>query len=184
VKLIILDRDGVINHDSDAYIKSADEWIPVDGSLQAIARLNRAGYTVAVASNQSGIARGYFDLQALSTMHKKMQDMLTEVGGRVDGVFFCPHGPRDKCSCRKPLPGLLQQIAQRFSVKLNDVFFVGDTLSDLQCAHNAGAKPVLVKTGKGAHTLLVKDENGFADVPVFKDLSEVVDALLANEFYS
>lgn len=183
MKLIILDRDGVINQDSDEYIKSPDEWVPIEGSLEAIAKLNRAGYTATVASNQSGLARGYFDLQTLSAIHKKMEDMLATKGGRIDGVFFCPHAPRDKCNCRKPLPGLLEEIAQRFSVNLKQVFFVGDTISDMQCATSAGAKPVLVKTGKGERTLLVKDEKGFADVPVFENLLEVVNALLDNEFY-
>lgn len=180
-KLIILDRDGVINRDSDAYIKSPGEWLPLPGSLEAIARLNRAGYTVTIATNQSGISRGYFDLKALSAMHRKMDDMLSLLGGRIEGVFFCPHGPRDKCLCRKPQPALLQDISRRFSVPLNEVFFVGDTISDLQCAKNAGARAVLVKTGKGERTLLEKDAKGFSDVPVYDDLAEVVTALLNGE---
>lgn len=161
MKLIILDRDGVINHDSDSYIKSPEEWIPLPGSLEAIARLNRAGYTVTVASNQSGISRGYFDLKALAAMHRKMDDMLALLGGRVEAVFFCPHGPRDKCLCRKPLPGLLQDIGQRFSMPLKEVFFIGDTISDMRCAKSAGARSVLVKTGKGERTLLEKAAAGF-----------------------
>lgn len=181
MKLVILDRDGVINHDSDAYIKSPDEWQPIPGSLDAIAKLNRAGYTVAVATNQSGISRGYFDLQTLSAMHRKMDDMLYQLGGRVDGIFFCPHGPRDECSCRKPLPGLLEDIASRFSTQLHGVHFIGDSINDLHCAKNAGALPVLVKTGKGERTLLEKDASGFADVPVFADLAEAVEALLDKE---
>ncbi len=184
MKLIILDRDGVINQDSDAYIKSPDEWVPIPGSLEAIAKLNRAGYTVTVASNQSGLSRGYFDLQTLSAMHHKMDDMLSQLGGRVEGVFFCPHAPRDKCACRKPQPGLLLDISRRFSAPLNDVFYIGDTLSDLRCAQQAGAKPVLVKTGKGERTLLEKDANGFDDVPVYSDLAEAVDALLDKEMGS
>jgi D-glycero-D-manno-heptose 1,7-bisphosphate phosphatase len=181
MKLIILDRDGVINKDSDAYIKSPEEWVPIPGSLEAITKLNRAGYTVTVASNQSGIARGYFDLQALAAMHRKMDDMLAQLGGRVEGVFFCPHGPRDKCLCRKPQPGLLQDISRRFSAPLDEVIFVGDTIKDLMCARNAGARPVLVKTGKGERTLLEKDAEGFTNVPVFANLAEVVDALLDRE---
>jgi D-glycero-D-manno-heptose 1,7-bisphosphate phosphatase len=184
MKLIILDRDGVINRDSDAYIKSPDEWIPIPGSLEAIAKLNRAGYTVTVASNQSGLSRGYFDLQTLSAIHHKMDDMLSQLGGRVEGVFFCPHAPRDKCACRKPQPGLLLDISQRFSTPLDDVFYIGDTLSDLRCAKQAGALPVLVETGKGERTLLEKDANGFDDVPVFSDLAEAVDALLDQELES
>jgi D-glycero-D-manno-heptose 1,7-bisphosphate phosphatase len=180
-KLIILDRDGVINHDSDAYIKSPEEWIPIDGSLEAIARLTRGGYTVTVASNQSGISRGYFDLQTLAAMHRKMDELLVPLGGRVEAVFFCPHSPRDKCACRKPQPGLLNEISQRFSMPLDDVLFVGDTINDVNCALNAGARPVLVKTGKGERATLEKDSKGFADVPVFADLAEVVDALLDAE---
>lgn len=181
MKLVILDRDGVINHDSDAYIKNPDEWQPIPGSLEAIAKLNRAGYTVAVATNQSGISRGYFDLQTLSAIHRKMDDLLYQVGGRVDGIFFCPHGPRDKCACRKPLPGLLEDIASRFSMHLRGVHFIGDSINDLRCAKNAGALPILVKTGKGERTLLEKDASGFADVPVFNDLAEAVEALLDKE---
>jgi len=181
MKLIILDRDGVINKDSDAYIKSPEEWTPIEGSLEAIAKLNRAGYTVTVASNQSGISRGYFDLQSLAAMHRKMDDMLGQLGGRVEGVFFCPHGPRDHCACRKPQPGLLQDISRRFSIPLDEVVFVGDSIKDLMCAKNAGAIPVLVKTGKGERTMLEKDAEGFANVPVFSDLAEVVDALLDRE---
>jgi D-glycero-D-manno-heptose 1,7-bisphosphate phosphatase len=184
MKLIILDRDGVINQDSDAYIKSPEEWIPIPGSLEAIARLNRAGYTVTVATNQSGLSRGYFDLQTLSAMHHKMDDMLSLLGGRVEGIFFCPHAPRDKCACRKPQPGLLLDIGRRFSVPLEEVFYVGDTISDLLCAKQAGAKPVLVKTGKGERTALEMDANGFNDVPVFSNLAEVVDALLDKELES
>ena len=112
MKLIVLDRDGVINHDSDAYIKGKEEWQPIDGSLEAIARLNHGGYTVVVASNQSGLTRGYFDIEALSAMHKKMDDMLTKVGGRVDAIFYCPHGPDDSCDCRKPKPGMLLEIGR------------------------------------------------------------------------
>lgn len=184
MKLIILDRDGVINQDSDAYIKSPDEWVPIPGSLEAIAKLNRAGYTVTVATNQSGLSRGYFDLQTLSAMHHKMDDMLSQLGGRVEGVFFCPHAPRDKCACRKPQPGLLLDISRRFSVPLEEVFYVGDSISDLLSAKQAGAKPVLVKTGKGERALLEKDANGFSDIPVFADLAEVVDALLDKELES
>lgn len=180
MKLIIIDRDGVINEDSDAYIKSPEEWLPIPGSLEAIARLNRAGYTVTVATNQSGIARGYFDLKTLSAMHRKMDDLLKEQGGHIDAVFYCPHGPKDNCDCRKPSPGLLYEISRRFQTKLDDVMFVGDTISDMKAAVAAKAKPVLVKTGKGEKTETLLKENGFKDIPVFKDLFGVVDTLLAT----
>jgi D-glycero-D-manno-heptose 1,7-bisphosphate phosphatase len=180
MKLIIIDRDGVINEDSDAYIKSPEEWIPIPGSIEAIARLNRAGYTVAVATNQSGLSRGYFDLNTLSAMHRKMESLLTEQGGHVDAVFYCPHGPKDGCDCRKPKPGLLNDIGERFQIKLDNVFFVGDTIGDIRAALAANAKPVLVKTGKGDKTENLLQENGFSDVPVYKNLSNFVDVVLAG----
>ena len=178
MKLIILDRDGVINEDSDDYIKSPDEWKPIPGSLDAISRLNHAGYHVAVASNQSGIARGYFDLETLSAMHNKMNELLSQSGGQVDAVFFCPHGPKDGCDCRKPMPGLLNEISVRFQTRLDDVFFVGDTISDIKAANAAGAKPVIVKTGKGERTIEKLAEHGLEDIPVYDDLSDVVSTLL------
>lgn len=178
MKLIIIDRDGVINEDSDAYIKSPDEWIPVPGSLEAIARLKRAGYTVAVATNQSGLSRGYFDLTTLSLIHRKMDAQLAEQGGNVDAIFYCPHGPKDGCKCRKPLPGLLNDISERFQTKLEDVFFIGDTISDIKAAVAAQAKPVLVKTGKGQNTLKLLREHGLSNVPVYKNLAKVVDVIL------
>ena len=180
MKLIIIDRDGVINEDSDAYIKNTEEWIPLEGSLDAIARLNRAGYTVTVATNQSGLSRGYFDLKTLSAMHRKMESLLAEQGGHIDAVFYCPHGPKDDCDCRKPKPGLLNEIGKRFQTKLDNVLFVGDTLSDVRAAVAANAKPVLVRTGKGDKTEKLLKENGFEDVPVYKNLSKVVDAILAT----
>ena len=180
MKLIIIDRDGVINEDSDAYIKSPDEWVPVPGSLKAIARLNRAGYAVAVATNQSGLARGYFDLKTLSAIHRKMDSMLAEKGGKIDAVFYCPHGPKDGCDCRKPKPGLLNDIGKRFQANLENVFFVGDTLGDIKAALAANAKPVLVTTGKGEGTKKLLKEKGFSDVPVYKNLAKVVDYILAD----
>jgi D-glycero-D-manno-heptose 1,7-bisphosphate phosphatase len=178
MKLIILDRDGVINEDSDDYIKSPDEWKPIPGSLDAISRLNHAGYHVAVATNQSGIARGYFDLETLSEMHNKMSDLLSQSGGQVDAVFFCPHGPKDGCDCRKPKPGLLNEISVRFQTRLDNVLFIGDTISDIKAAKAAGATPVIVKTGKGERTIEKLAENGFEDTPVYEDLSDVVNTLL------
>ncbi|MEJ2213278.1 MAG: D-glycero-beta-D-manno-heptose 1,7-bisphosphate 7-phosphatase [Gammaproteobacteria bacterium] len=178
MKLVILDRDGVINHDSDDYIKSVDEWIAIDGSIEAIVRLNQAGYNVAVATNQSGISRGYFTISTLNAMHQKMYELVQLAGGHIDGVFFCPHSPSDKCECRKPEPGLLYEIADRFAVSLDNVFFIGDSISDIQAARNANAKPVLVRTGKGENT-----ESKLSDstVPVYDNLSASVRALLNGD---
>ena len=178
MKVIVLDRDGVINHDSDAYIKSPEEWIPIDGSLDAIARLNHSGYTVAVASNQSGLARGYFDIEALAAMHKKMDDMLTKIGGRVDAIFYCPHGPDEGCSCRKPKPGMLLDIGQRFNVSLEDIVFIGDSVSDIKTASNALAKAMLVRTGKGRKAEKILQLEHGEPVPVFDDLASAVTSIL------
>ncbi|MGW8227679.1 MAG: D-glycero-beta-D-manno-heptose 1,7-bisphosphate 7-phosphatase [Gammaproteobacteria bacterium] len=177
MKLIILDRDGVINKDSDAYIKSPDEFIPLPGSLEAIARLKQAGYTIAVATNQSGIARGYYDETTLAAMHEKLAHLLDEKGGGVDYIAYCPHGPDDNCTCRKPLPGLLYEIRDHFKTDLTDVPMIGDSLRDIQAARTVGGYPILVKTGKGENTLAkVSDE--LTDVPVYSDLAAAVDALL------
>ena len=179
-KLIILDRDGVINHDSDDYIKHPDEWQPIEGSLSAIARLNHAGYIVAVASNQSGIARGYFNLETLAQMHLKMDDLLDREGGHIDAVFFCPHGPDDGCHCRKPRPGMLLEIGVRFNVSLEDVYFVGDTVGDIKAARAAQAQPLLVRTGKGSKAeKLLQAEHTL--IPVFDNLEALVDTLLQGE---
>lgn len=149
MKLVIIDRDGTINADSDDYIKSPQEWQPLPGALEAIARLNHAGWHVAVATNQSGIGRGLFDMSALNAMHAKMNRMLAASGGRIDAVFFCPHTPDDRCNCRKPEPGLYVQIGERYGVDLADVAAVGDSLRDMQGAAAAGCQPHLVLTGKG-----------------------------------
>lgn len=157
-KLVILDRDGVINYDSDQYIKSAEEWIPLPGSLEAIAELNQAGFQVTVATNQSGLARGLFTINDLHAMHQKMMDLLAPMGGRVDGIFFCPHVDADRCDCRKPLPGLMRDIASRYrktdsALPLIGVPIVGDSLRDLEAATALGASPHLVLTGKGQKTI-------------------------------
>ena len=178
MKLIILDRDGVINYDSDEYIKSPEEWIPIPGSLDAIARLNHSGYTVTVATNQSGIARGYFDISTLNAMHEKLHTLVSQAGGHVDGIFFCPHAPADQCNCRKPLPGLLFQIARRFSVSLENVPFIGDTLSDVEAARLAGASPMLVRTGKGERTIKKLDKDKDAGIPIYEDLADAVNNIL------
>ena len=153
MKLIILDRDGVINHDSDAYIKAPDEWRPIPGSLEAIARLVKAGYRVAVATNQSGVARGLFDLATLGSIHAKMHDAVAAAGGRIDAVFFCPHAADDRCSCRKPRPGMIEEILRRYGADARMVTVVGDSLRDLEAAAASGCRPVLVLTGKGRDTM-------------------------------
>ncbi|MFT5115782.1 MAG: D-glycero-D-manno-heptose 1,7-bisphosphate phosphatase [Parasphingorhabdus sp.] len=181
-KLVILDRDGVINHDSDDYIKSADEWLPIPGSLEAIARLCRAHYQVVVITNQSGIARGLFDMESLNGIHRKMLDRLHEKGGKIDAILFCPHGPDDECECRKPRSGLFLELADRLGCSLQGVPAVGDSLRDLQAALAAGALPVLVKTGKGKKTSkqYSQDENlaAMEQLPIYKDLAAFVDDLL------
>jgi D-glycero-D-manno-heptose 1,7-bisphosphate phosphatase len=179
VKLIILDRDGVINHDSEEYIKSPTEWVPVAGSLEAIARLNHAGYKVVVVTNQSGIGTGVLDVGSLNRIHEKMHRQLAELGGVIEAVFFCPHAPSDGCSCRKPRAGLFDSVARRFRTNLNGVTAVGDSLRDIQAARTAGCRPVLVLTGKGKRTL-AKGE-GLEDVAVFVDLAAVVDEFLLEE---
>ncbi len=152
MKLVILDRDGTINHDSDQYIKSVAEWKPIDGSLEAIARLTQAGYRVVVATNQSGIARGLFDTSTLIAIHDMLQRAVALAGGRVDAFFFCPHAADSGCGCRKPKPGMLVEISRRFNVSLADAYMVGDAQRDLEAAAAAGARPVLVLTGKGGQT--------------------------------
>jgi D-glycero-D-manno-heptose 1,7-bisphosphate phosphatase len=152
MKLAIIDRDGVINYDSDQYIKTPAEWKPIPQSLEAIARLNHAGYRVVVATNQSGVGRGLFDMSTLNAIHDKMYRALANVGGRIDALFFCPHMDENNCDCRKPKPGMLLDIAKRFNVDLKNIPFIGDSLKDLQAAQAVGAKPILVRTGKGEKT--------------------------------
>ena len=176
MKLIILDRDGVINHDSASYIKSPDEWKPIAGSLEAIALLNQAGYRVLVATNQSGIGRGLFDMATLNAIHDKMHRALGAVGGHIDGIFYCPHAQDAGCNCRKPKTGLLEEIARRFSASLEGVPLIGDSLRDLQAAASVGAQPVLVLTGKGKATL--RDDNFPEGTTVHADLAAAVQRLL------
>ena len=152
MKLVILDRDGVINLDSDQYIKSPEEWKPIAGSLEAIARFTQAGFRVVVATNQSGLGRGLFDMATLNAMHDKMHKAVNQLGGRIDAIFFCAHAQDAGCACRKPKPGMLLEIAARFDLALAGVPVVGDSLRDLQAASAAGARPVLVLTGKGERT--------------------------------
>ena len=176
MQLIILDRDGVINYDSAEFIKSPDEWHPIPGSLEAIARLNQAGYRVVVITNQSGVARGLFTLEELHQIHSKMHQQLAEVGGNIEAVFFCPHSQKDECNCRKPRAGMFHDVANRLGMSLTGVPAIGDSLRDLQAALASGARPILVLTGKGKRTL--NDLEGFGDVPVYEDLAAVVDVIL------
>jgi len=178
-KLIVLDRDGVINYDSDQFIKSPEEWRPVPGSVEAIARLNHAGYRVVVATNQSGIGRGLFDMGMLNSIHEKMHKALAHAGARVDAIFFCPHTADSKCECRKPKPGMLAEIGKRFNTELTGVPCIGDSLRDLQAADAVGAQPMLVLTGKGEKTL--REGNFPKSTVIFPDLAFAVSALLAGE---
>jgi D-glycero-D-manno-heptose 1,7-bisphosphate phosphatase len=152
MKLVVLDRDGTINHDSEKYIKSPAEWKPIKGSLDAIAKLGQSGYRVVVATNQSGIARGLFDMATLNAIHDTMHRAVNLAGGRIDAIFFCPHAAGADCACRKPKPGMLLEIAKRMNVDLKDVPMVGDSKKDLDAAAAAGARPVLVLTGNGKKT--------------------------------
>lgn len=176
MKLIILDRDGVINFGSDQFIKSPDEWKPIPGSLEAIARLTREGWRVVVATNQSGVARGYYDLATLHRIHDKLHRLLAPLGGQVEAIFYCPHGPEDQCDCRKPKPGLLRDIESRLQVSLGGVPAIGDSLRDLEAAQAVGAAPILVRTGKGERTLA--KGQGLHGIPVYADLAAAVDELL------
>ena len=154
IKLIILDRDGVINHDSDEYVKSVEEWIPLDGSIEAIAKLSKAGYTICIATNQSGLARGYFSEDTLHAMHAKMLGLIEDAGGKVYSIHYCPHGPDDDCLCRKPSPGMYRAIADSFALAdLTGSITVGDSLRDLQAGAALKCSTVLVRTGKGVRTL-------------------------------
>lgn len=177
MKLVILDRDGTINEDSDQYIKSPAEWRPIKGSLEAIGRLTQAGYRVVVATNQSGIARGLFDIRTLFEIHDVLQRAVSQVGGRIDAFFFCPHAADSACECRKPQPGMLLEVARRFNVPLEEVYMVGDARRDVEAAAAAGAKPVLVLTGKGRKT---HEEGRLPEgTAVFADLAAFVDRLTA-----
>ena len=178
-KLIILDRDGVINHDSDQFIKTPDEWRPIPGSLEAVARLNHAGFRVVVATNQSGVGRGLLDITTLNAIHEKMHRALAQVGGRLDAIFFCPHTADSQCGCRKPKPGMLEEIGRRFSVEMTGMPCIGDSERDLNAADAVGAQPMLVLTGKGEQTL--RNGNFPRNTVIFPDLAFAVSALLAGE---
>ena len=187
MKLVILDRDGTINVDSDEYIKTPDEWVPLPGALEAIARMNHAGWHVAVASNQSGLGRGLFDVGSLNAIHAKMHKALGAVGGRIDAVFYCPHSPDEGCVCRKPLPGLFLQIGERYGIDLKGVLATGDSLRDLQACAAAGCEPHLVMTGKGAQyrELVASGKSLPATFParttVHEDLAAFASFVIARE---
>lgn len=184
MKLVILDRDGTINYEREDYIKSPEEWVPLPGSLEAIARLNHAGWHVVVATNQSGVGRGLFDMVALNAMHAKMNQLLARVGGRVEAVFFCPHTPEDHCNCRKPMPGLFQTIGQRFGRGLNGVPMAGDLPRDLLAAQSVGCEPHLVRTGQAAtmsEADLIALRHKVPGLTVHPNLSAFADFLILRE---
>ncbi len=179
MKLIILDRDGVINQERTEFVKTPQEWIALPGSLAGIARLSQAGWYVVIATNQSGLARGHFDMAALHAMHDKLRRELVQLGGHLNAIFLCPHGPDDGCLCRKPLPGMFHDIARRFDINLTGVPAVGDSLRDLQACAQVGCQPWLVRTGNGAKTLAA------GDLPpgtlIADDLAQVADRLLIEQ---
>ena len=182
MKLVILDRDGTINEDSAEFVKTPSEWQPLPGALEAIARLNHAGWHVVVATNQSGLGRGLFDVASLNAMHAKMHTMLAAVGGRVDAIFYCPHAPDERCRCRKPEPGLFEQIGERYGISLDDVPAVGDALRDLVSAASAGCEPHLVLTGKAAALRdRVLPEDYPQDTIVHQDLAAFVEYLVTRD---
>lgn len=184
MKLIILDRDGVINEESAEFIKTADEWLPIKGSLEAIGQLSQAGYDIVIITNQSGIGRGLISADMLGQIHVRMLDYVHQHGGKIQSILFCPHLPDDNCDCRKPKAGLYKELADRLNLGFSGTYSIGDSLRDLQAAHAAGASPVLVKTGNGKKTLkaLKDDDNAeLADVPVFDNLAKFTDALLNDK---
>jgi D-glycero-D-manno-heptose 1,7-bisphosphate phosphatase len=175
-KFIILDRDGVINYDSPFYIKNPDEWHAIPGSLNAIADLNRAGFHVLVVTNQSGVGRGFYDLEMLDRIHEKLVQELAEVGGYIDEIFFCPHHPDDNCPCRKPKLELFYRIQKKYGLQFSDTFYIGDSYSDVQAAFTSGCKPILVLTSKGQQTL--DDHPECLTIPHFLNLAEAVKNIL------
>ncbi len=174
---VLLDRDGVINQDSDQYIKTPDEWQPLPGSLEAIALLNKHGYKVVVITNQSGLARSLYDLDTLEQIHAKMLRLCAQNHGKIEAIFYCPHHPDDDCTCRKPKPGLLEQFSSEFDVDLTNTYFIGDTLKDIQAARAVNATPILVKTGKGSGTITNNPE---LDVAIFEDLYHAAQYIITR----
>ncbi|WP_305909220.1 D-glycero-beta-D-manno-heptose 1,7-bisphosphate 7-phosphatase [Methylomarinum sp. Ch1-1] len=177
-RYVLLDRDGVINYDSDQFIKSPQEWQPIPGSLEALALLNEHGYKVVVISNQSGVARGLFDEVALQNIHAKMQDLAADYGANIEAIYYCPHGPEDDCSCRKPKAGMLRQFSQDYQVSLTALPFIGDSLRDIEAAKAVSARPMLVKTGKGCKTLAANPD---LNVPVFENLYDAAKFIVKEK---
>ena len=178
-KMVILDRDGVINHRQDEDVTTVEGWDPIAGSIEAIKRLKQAGYLVTLATNHSGIARGYYTEADLVAMHRRMQKLLQARGASVDGVFYCPHGPEDNCICRKPKPGLLYQIARKFGIDLSEAQLVGDNIADVRAARMVNARAVLVRTGNGEYTAQHFPEA--LDVPIYDDLGHFVRETLKRD---
>lgn len=185
MKLVILDRDGVINQDSANFIKNPNEWIPIAGSLEAIALLNQSGFRVAIATNQSGVSRGLFDMTTLNSIHDKMHRELSQVGGRIDAIFYCPHAADEHCHCRKPESGMIEEIGLRFSMELSGVPAVGDALRDLQAFASAGCQPILVRTGKGEATFAASLQDVDKALPantwICADLAEAAQRIIAEQ---
>ncbi|MBL4580423.1 MAG: D-glycero-beta-D-manno-heptose 1,7-bisphosphate 7-phosphatase [Gammaproteobacteria bacterium] len=181
MKIVVLDRDGVINRDSDDYIKSAEEFVPIDGSISAIAQLSVAGYKVVIATNQSGLSRQYFDEEKLSDIHHFLCSLVEGAGGVIEGIFYCPHHPDDNCSCRKPRTGLLEQIENEFGCELQGCYFIGDSLKDIEAARAFNCKPILVRTGKGLITEQNLSESNDVSVPTYDDLAKAVSHILGSQ---
>jgi D-glycero-D-manno-heptose 1,7-bisphosphate phosphatase len=184
VKLVILGRDGILNEFRDDHVKSPQEWAPIPGALEAVARLNQSGWHVVVATNQSGIGRGMIDMASVNAVHAHMAQRLAAVGGRVDAVFFCPHTPEDHCECRKPLPGLMVEIGKRYGIDLHLVPMLADTLRDLQAAHAAGCEPHLLRSGRAASLDAEQLAQILAQVPGSRahvDLSAFAEHLLRRD---
>lgn len=179
IKLIVLDRDGVINEDLERPIASTEEWVPIAGSLEAIARLHQNGWSVAVATNQSGIGRDLISLATLHEIHQHLHEQVNQAGGKIDVIAFCPHTDSEDCACRKPAPGMLYTISERLGADLSNVVMVGDSLRDAQAAMAAAAKPIIVRTGKGQKTL--DSHKGLEHIPAFDDLASYVDDLLSDK---
>ncbi|ASJ71093.1 D-glycero-beta-D-manno-heptose 1,7-bisphosphate 7-phosphatase [Granulosicoccus antarcticus] len=177
MKLIVLDRDGVINEYLEKPVAHPDEWVPLPGSLEAIARLHQGGWHVAVATNQSGISRGLLTLETLHAIHQRMHEKVNKAGGKIDVIAFCPHNDSEQCDCRKPAPGMLYTISERLDIDLSTVVVVGDSLRDMQAAMATAATPIMVRTGKGQKTL--DNNKGLEHIPAYDDLASYVDALLA-----
>jgi D-glycero-D-manno-heptose 1,7-bisphosphate phosphatase len=177
-RYVLIDRDGVLNHESDQFIKSPEEWLPIEGSLEAIALLNQHGYKVVIITNQSGLARGFFDQSTLDKIHAKMHRLAADKGGKIDGIYLCPHGPDDGCACRKPKPGLLKSFAAERKVNLQGMPFIGDSLRDIQAAQAVNANPILVKTGKGRETCA---NNPNLNIPVFENFYDAANYLVSRQ---